>query len=127
VDQYLTNLPASQKLCLADFLKAKETSDSTWLRRLITEHLQRTRFWWQLYPGLLTQRFRHFRNLSPMKRVSCFPAALASSCLAIFTSYAAWKHLQAGSPDYWPKAPRAASKGAPQDSPPALQTCLPKP
>ena len=127
VDRFLAALPPLNRLCLAEFLRGKDRDDPTWLKRLISEHLERTRFWWRLYPGLLSQRFKHLGKLKPLKRVLCFPAALGSAGLAFFTSFAAWKSLKAGSTDYWPKAQRSSSAIIPPNPAANLETCFPKP
>jgi glycosyltransferase involved in cell wall biosynthesis len=106
VDQYLKSVAPPDGVSLALLLRKQDERDPLWLKRLIDAHLKRIRFWWRLYPGLLTQRFKHLRNLSLGKRILYFPVACASAGLAIFTSHAAWKSLKAGTTCYWPRATR---------------------
>jgi len=110
VDNYLTKLPVSQRLKLADSLTEKEQVDPDWLKRLIAEHIQRTRFWWRLYPGLLSHRFKRLASLNWFKRIACFPAALAGFLVALASSFMAYGSLKKGATDYWPRAERAGMK-----------------
>jgi glycosyltransferase involved in cell wall biosynthesis len=110
VDNYLTRLPISQRLKLADALTEKERMDPDWLKRLIAEHIQRTRFWWRLYPGLLSHRFKRLASLNWFKRMTCFPSALAGFFVALASSFMAYESLKKGATDYWPRAERGSMK-----------------
>ena len=110
VDDYLKALPLSERLRLAQRLRENDQADPLWLKRLISEHLARTRFFWRLYPGLPGQRFRALGKLSPLRRLLCFPAAAAGSLVALVSSFMAYKSLKAGSTDYWPRAQRLGMK-----------------
>jgi hypothetical protein len=113
VDQYLPGLPAPSE-GIAESLRHKDIEDPSWLKRLIGEHLRRTRFFWRLYPGLLSLRFKRLMQLSPVKRWLCFPAAAAGTAVSFVASLLAYVALKRGCTDYWPQAVR----GARQDSPP---------
>jgi len=106
VDQYLKGLPPAQRDACGSLLKANDADDPFWLKRLIHDHLQTTRFFWRLYPGLFANRFRHLRKLDPIHWVVCFPAAVAGSCMAFAASFMAHRSLKNGCTDYWPKAKR---------------------
>jgi glycosyltransferase involved in cell wall biosynthesis len=106
IDQYLNKLPVTQRAKLAGALSDKEQADPDWLKRLINEHIRRTRFWWQLYPGLLSHRFKRLASLNWLKRIACLPAALAGFFLALASSFMAYTSLKKGTTDYWPRADR---------------------
>ena len=106
VDCYLKELPLPQRLQLAATLKEQDRNDPSWLKRLIREHLQRTRFFWRLYPGLATHRLKSLAKLSPVNRLKCLPAAAAGSLVALLASWMAYRSLKNGSTDYWPRASR---------------------
>ena len=110
VDNYLNKLPLAQRTKLASTLTEKEEADPGWLKRLIAEHLRRTRFWWRLYPGLLSHRFKRLATLNWFKRIACFPAALAGFFLALVSSFMAYTSLKKGATDYWPRAERGRVK-----------------
>jgi len=110
IDTYLNKLPPSQRTKLARALTEKEQADPDWLKRLIAGHIRRTRFWWQLYPGLLSHRFKRLATLNRFKRIACFPAALAGFLLALVSSYLAYASLKKGATDYWPRAERGRMK-----------------
>jgi glycosyltransferase involved in cell wall biosynthesis len=114
VDEYCRELPLTQRQHLAETLRAKDDSDPDWLKRLIGEHLRRTRWFWQLYPGLLSCRFRRLRQLGPLKRIVCLPAACASACATLVASFLAYRTLKSGSIEYWPKADRLGLQPATQ-------------
>jgi hypothetical protein len=106
VDDYLRGLPAPQRLRLAATLREKDHADPLWLKRLICEHLDKTRFFWRLYPGLVTHRLKSLAQLRPVERLKCLPAALAGSAVALAACWMAYRTLRAGSTDYWPRAER---------------------
>jgi hypothetical protein len=134
VDQHLKNLTPQERLSMAAFLRQQDERDPLWLNRLIAAHLKRVRWWWRLYPGLVTQRFRNLRNLGLPKRILFFPAALSNAGLALFTSFAAWRSLKNGTTSYWPRAPRRGLERDLRDAPASkdpvfsrtLQTSTPK-
>ncbi len=107
VDRYLKSLPLSEKLRLGQTLKDKERLDPSWLKGLIDEHLRNTRFFWQLYPGLLGYRFKRWAGLSPLMRLSCSPAVLGGFVFSLLSALLAYRFLKRGSTDYWPRAERA--------------------
>jgi len=114
VDDYLKRLPAGARLRLGETIKEKEAADPSWLKRLIAEHVERTRFFWQLYPGLLSIRFKRLAGLKPLKRLICFPAAAAGFFMTIGACWRAYQTLKQGSIDYWPgkgPGPKPAEPG----------------
>jgi hypothetical protein len=111
VDQYLPALPTSREN-MAEILRRKDIDDPSWLKRLIAEHLRRTRFFWRLHPGLLGIRFKRLRQLSPAKRWVCFPAAVAGTAVSFVASLMAYAALKRGCTDYWPQAARGEHKGS---------------
>jgi glycosyltransferase involved in cell wall biosynthesis len=110
VDGYLRNLPVAKRMKLADALSEKEQADPNWLKQLIAEHLRRTRFCWQLYPGLLSHRFKRLAPLNWFNRIGCFPAAMAGAFVALASSFLAYTSLKKGTTDYWPRAERGRLK-----------------
>lgn len=110
IDDYLKKLPVEARMKLAETLGQKEKTDPDWLKRLIAEHLLRVRFWWRLYPGLLTQRFKHLASLNGFKRITCFPTAVAGFFIALASSFMAYNSLKKGATDYWPRAERGRLK-----------------
>jgi hypothetical protein len=44
------------------------------------------------------------------KRLACLPATLAGFALSMIAAQMAYRALQAGCTDYWPKAPRTGRK-----------------
>jgi len=109
VDQHLRSLPAADKAKLGATLWETEMTEPGWLKKLIAAHLEHTRFFWRLYPGLLGHRFKHLQKLSVLRKVLCFPAALASVCVLLVASYMAWRAMRRGTTDYWPKADRGST------------------
>ena len=110
VDHYFKTLSPADKHNLAGFLESKDSTDPSWLKRLIHEHVERTQFSWQLYPDLLSNRFRRLRRLDKLQRLRCFPAALAGCCATAAASFLAYRTLKRGCTDYWPKASRSDLK-----------------
>jgi glycosyltransferase involved in cell wall biosynthesis len=106
VDGYLKSRPLSERERLAETLWNKDRTDPPWLKRLIDQHLRKTRFWWDLYPGLSNGALRRLKRLALWERVACFPAALAGSSLALVSGLLAFAALKDGCTDYWPQAQR---------------------
>jgi glycosyltransferase involved in cell wall biosynthesis len=107
VDQYLQELPSAERQDLKATLQAKDERDPFWLRSLMQAHLDHTRCCWNLYPGLLKNRFQRLNNLPARQRLKCLPAAIAGSCATLTASFLAHRSLKRGLMDYWPKAQRA--------------------
>jgi len=131
VDRYLPTWSDSDRGRMATRLREQDANDPVWLKRLIAEHLRRTRFFWRLYPDLLHYRFQCWKQLSWKQRVICFPATLASFFVLLCASFLAWRALRGGSTNYWPKAPRTEPRSPEEPrrspvleshlSPPALE------
>jgi hypothetical protein len=117
VDQYLVTLPIKRRLRLAETLQRKESADPAWLKRLIDGHLRQVKFFWQLYPGLLTSRFRRLASLRPATRLACLPAVTVSFLVSLISSFMAYRFLKTGGTDYWPRPEREGLKPH-QDFPP---------
>jgi len=95
---------------MAELLRRKDVEDPSWLKRLIAEHLRRIRFFWRLYPGLLSLRFKRLGQLSLVKRWLCFPATVAATAVSFVASLMAYEALKRGCTDYWPQAARGARR-----------------
>jgi glycosyltransferase involved in cell wall biosynthesis len=106
VDDYLKALPLSERQNLAMTIREKDREDPGWLKRLISQHLQKKRFFWRLYPGLVAHRLKTLSKLPAAKRLKCLPAAAAGSVAAFVGCWMAYRTLKAGSTDYWPRAER---------------------
>lgn len=106
VDKTLKGLPISERRCVGEAIRRREEADPDWLKRLIQEHLKGLKFFWRLYPGLLTQRLRQFSRVRGLKRAICLPAALMGFILALVSSWRAFRALRSGCTNYWPKAHR---------------------
>ena len=116
VDDYLKNLPLSDRANLEAFLREKERVDPDWLKRLMAGHARRTKYFWQLIPGLAAFRFKRLARLNWGKRFQCFPAAVAGFFLAMFSCVLARAHLKKGCTQYWPHA-RVSGSGEGQIRP----------
>jgi glycosyltransferase involved in cell wall biosynthesis len=125
LDQYLITLPASQRRHLAETLRQKDKLDPPWLKRLIQEHLQRTRFPWRLFPNLLRHRFERWARMRGLRRITCLPAAMAGAAAGLIASFMAYRSLKQGGTHYWPQAKRAGLKQLQPVSTPGLQLGAP--
>jgi len=102
IDKYLKELPASDRLNIANAIRARECSDRDWLKRLIAQHLRDIRFFWRLFPNLLGFRFERWRALPLGKRISHLPSALTGYVVTLVASHMAFQFLKQGSINYWP-------------------------
>jgi len=106
VDKYLKNRPPRESERLAETLRDKDSADPEWLKRLIQQHLEKTKFWWRLYPGMGVMGFKRLKRLKPLDSLICLPAAVAGSSLALISGLMAFKALKAGCTNYWPQVQR---------------------
>ncbi|MDB6108591.1 MAG: hypothetical protein JWR69_341 [Pedosphaera sp.] len=104
VDDYLTTLSRAERFDLARTLREKDTNDPFWLKRLIGEHLRRTRFFWRLIPGFASLRFKRLARLRGWNKIICFPAAFAGLLVAMVSCFRARGFLEQGQTQYWPHA-----------------------
>jgi hypothetical protein len=102
VDDYLRTLSKDQRLNLARTLEELDRDDPNWVKRLIAEHLARTRFFWRLIPGAASLRFRRLARLRGLQRIGCFPAAVVGFAFSMAGMYLARRALKAGHTQYWP-------------------------
>ena len=110
VDRELKQLPLEQKLNLAETLREREAAEPNWLKLLIAEHMRRTRHSWQLFPNLLSSRFKRLTGLRGMQRITHLPVALAGIAVSVLASYRAHRALRAGFVNYWPDTQSAKLK-----------------
>jgi len=115
--EYLKSLPVSERINLADTLRRREAQDADWLKRLIAAHLERRRFFWQLFPGILTFRFTRCLQLPGLRKLTHFPAACAGFGVTLVACARAHRTLRQGMTHYWPKAARQPILPVPQDAP----------
>ena len=110
VDNYLTHLPDSAKAHLARFVREKDKADPLWLKQLIGEHVRATRYFWELFPGVLRFRFERLAKLGVGQRLRHLPATIAGFAVTLLAGRAARRFLQNGYTDYWPDTKSARLK-----------------
>jgi hypothetical protein len=124
VDKYLKRIHLCPPTGMGELICELERTDPTWLKRLIHEHMRETNHCWQLFPGILSSRFRRLAHLRGMRRILYFPVALIGFFVTLIASWAAFRALKQGCTTYWPdtKSFHLAQHLAPADPP---QTALP--
>ncbi len=110
---YLRTLPVDAREHLADTVLEHERRDPDWLKKMIGRHIRETRFFWRLFPGLLTFRFRRLGKLSRLQKITHAPAATAGFAVTLIASWRAFRFLKNGMSHYWPKASRGTLVTAP--------------
>src|SRR2546430_182198 len=104
--QHLAHLPREQRSDLARTLREKEQSDPRWLRRLIDEHLRNARFFWQLFPDVLSFRAKRECRSRGCKKTRHFPAAFVRLLVTWIACARAFRHLKGGRMHDWSQASR---------------------
>ena len=104
--EYVRQLPLEQRLDLARTLREIEEADPIWLRKQLDLHLQKARYFWRLFPGILTFRVKRWLKLTGKRRVTHLPAAVAGFLVTSIAGARAFRHLKSGQTHYWPKATR---------------------
>lgn len=106
--EYLKTRPHAERVNLAATLRRAESRDPDWLKRLTAQHVSRVRFFWELFPGLLSFRVRRWWALRGWQRVKCFPAMVVGSLVTAISGWRALRFLRQGQTHFWPKAARGA-------------------
>lgn len=112
--EYLKTLSWHDRVNLAETLRRHESADPEWLKKLIAAHLRRRRFFWQLFPGILTFRFKRLWKLRGLRKLTHLPAACAGFVITLVACARASRTLRRGMTHYWPKANRQAVLSVPQ-------------
>jgi len=112
--EYLRGLPETERAQLATTLRRLDARDPDWLKKLIGLHLVRTRYFWRLFPGILTFRWQRFAQMRGWRRLTHLPATLAGSVLTLIACWQAVRFLQRGMISYWPKVSRETSRAVVQ-------------
>ena len=102
VDRYLAHLPDTVKTHLARFVQEKEEAEPLWLKQLIGEHVRATRYFWELFPGVLRFRFKRLARLGVAQWLRHVPATIAGFAVTLLACRAAHRLLKNGYTDYWP-------------------------
>ncbi|SDS41735.1 glycosyltransferase family 2 protein [Opitutus sp. GAS368] len=102
IDRYLPALPAAARADLNRTVQRLDEEDPAWLRRLVAEHLRRTRWFWRLFPGILSFRFRRLARLPVAKRLRHLPATLIGFGVTLAACWLAARALRRGRLRYWP-------------------------
>jgi glycosyltransferase involved in cell wall biosynthesis len=110
---HLKTLPKSDRAHLAATMRSHEKNDPDWLKKLISAHVARERYFWRLFPGLLAFRWRRLGQLRGWDRVTHFPAALAGFIVTLIASWQAARFLRRGIVPFWPKTVRQVVPIAP--------------
>lgn len=115
--EYVKTLSFDERQNLADTLRRHEARDPDWLKRLIADHLRRQRYFWRLFPGILTFRFKRLAQLPGAKKITRFPAACVGVTVTLSACWRAHTALRAGGLQYWPKPTRESILTLPKDLP----------
>jgi hypothetical protein len=81
--EHVKGLAWEDRFNLAEALRRRESQDPEWLKKLIAAHLRRRPFFWQLFPGALTLRFKQLFALPGLKKLTHLPAACAGFFLTL--------------------------------------------
>ncbi len=105
----LMTLPTADRINLGATLRRNEERDPDWLKRLIDAHVARHAFW-ALFPGILTFRWRRYRQMGERRRFRHMAAAVAGTALTLAACWQASRFLRRGrgATTYWPKTVRHA-------------------
>jgi len=104
--EYLKSLPVDERSHLADTIRRNERDDPDWLKKIIGVHMQKTRAFWQLFPGILTFRFKRLWKMKGARKLTHFPAAAVGFGVTMIACLRAYRFLNKGESYYWPKPAR---------------------
>jgi hypothetical protein len=103
---YLRSRPLEERRALAETLRRLDQQEPDWLKKRVNDHVLSRRFFWQLFPGTLSFRFRRLWKLPGVQRLTHLPAAVAGFGVTLLSAWRANRVLRAGVTQYWPKASR---------------------
>ncbi len=112
--EYLKTLSREERMNLADTLRRLETRDPDWLKKMLAAHLQSRPFFWQIFPGILTFRFKRLMRQPGHRKFTQAPAAVAGFAVTLLACARASRALRSGLTHYWPKANRQAILSVPE-------------
>jgi glycosyltransferase involved in cell wall biosynthesis len=112
--EYLKTLSFEDRRDLANTLKRHESRDPDWLKKLLSAHLREQRYFWRLFPGLVTFRFKRLWKMRGLRKLTHLPAACAGFVVTMIACYRAHKTLRSGATQYWPKPTRQTILSMPQ-------------
>jgi glycosyltransferase involved in cell wall biosynthesis len=104
--EHLKTLPVADRANLGATIRLKEARDPDWLKRLIVAHAGSRLAFWQLFPGILSFRWRRLAKMRGLQRVTHLPAATAGFLITLVACWQASRFLKKGVPAYWPKTMR---------------------
>jgi len=104
--EYLKTLPEADLANLGATLRREETRDPAWLKRLVEAHVARVHVFWQLFPGILSFRWRRLSQMRGIRRLTHFPAAAVGFVVTLVACWRASRFLRRGVSAYWPKTMR---------------------
>jgi len=104
--EYLQTLPERDRAQLGATLRDHEARDPDWWKKLINAHVIRTRYFWRLFPGVLSFRWQRLAQMHGLRRLTHLPAAMAGFAVTLVTCWQAARFLRHGAYNYWPKVVR---------------------
>lgn len=110
----LRALSLEERRTLAETLRAMEQRDPDWLKKLVNQHIQAKRFFWELFPGAVSHRFQRLWKMKGVRRLTHLPAATAGFGVSLIACWRAHRVLRQGVTQYWPKAARQTILTVPQ-------------
>lgn len=102
VDRFLPVLSTAARQNLNRTVARLEAENPRWLRQLMAAHLRRHCHFWQLFPGMLTFRFRRLAGMAVRDRFRFLPATLAGFAVTLVAGWMAARALHRGEIRYWP-------------------------
>lgn len=116
IDQFIPGLEPAERKDLGRVIQQLEETRPPWLTELMAQHLHETRFFWRLFPGLLSFRFQRLKSFPLSKRVGLFPASLAGFGVTLLAAWLAARALRKGDSQYWPELRGMAKCSGPEST-----------
>lgn len=104
--EYLKSLPVEARAHLAETIAELERKDPDWFKKLNAQHMQNAHHFWQLFPGILTFRFKRLAKLPGLKKITHAPAALVGFVVTMVACWRGYRLMKSGTAAYWPKPKR---------------------
>lgn len=103
LDNFLPNLSASERTNWSGVIERLEREDPNWLRVMMADHLKRNPRFWNLFPDVLTFRYKRLKRLPFLKKLRYLPTAFIGFCVTLLASWMAARALRKGITYYWPE------------------------
>lgn len=107
-DKFLREACVSNTARPGEVVRLLDEVNPDWLRDLINDHVREARYFWRLFPGVCSFRFKRWSGLRGRRKLTLLPATLLGTGVTMLAAWMAYRSLRRGTLGYWPQKPPQA-------------------